>query len=167
MDDLVKLNFGRGIVGVAVVNCREGLHGGFTHVVLVHDLRDPFDGGAILSAADMRRILKTVHGEQAELTADCYEPVSDRAVLLRLQNNIKLRRLKIGDIPGALRVAEGMFAFAPATAELAREIAMMHTRLENISEAIRHFELYLAAEPNDALRHKAAALLQDLKNRLN
>ena len=128
---------------------------------------DPFDGGAILSAADMRRILKTVHGEQAELTADCYEPVSDRAVLLRLQNNIKLRRLKIGDIPGALRVAEGMFAFAPATAELAREIAMMHTRLENISEAIRHFELYLAAEPNDALRHKAAALLQDLKNRLN
>ncbi|MEQ9122990.1 MAG: transglutaminase-like domain-containing protein [Alphaproteobacteria bacterium] len=128
---------------------------------------DPFDGGAVLSAADMRRILKTVHGEQAELTADCYEPVSDRAVLLRLQNNIKLRRLKIGDIPGALRVAEAMFAFAPGTPELAREIAMMHTRLENITEAIRHFELYLAAEPNDALRHKAAALLQDLKNRLN
>jgi len=128
---------------------------------------DPFDEARVLAAADMRRILKSVQGDSAELTADCYQPVSDRAVLLRLQNNIKLRRLRIGDIPGALSVAEAMLAFAPMTLELVREIAMMHTRLENIGDAIRHFELYLEAEPNETLRHKAAALLQDLKNRLN
>lgn len=128
---------------------------------------DPFDGARALSAADMRKLLKATQGAEAELTAACYEPVSDRDVLLRLQNNIKLRRLRIGDIPGALRVAEGMLAFAPATMELMREIAMMHMRLENISDAIRYFELYLDLEPDDGLRHKAASLLQDLKNRLN
>ena len=128
---------------------------------------DPFDGAQVLSAADMRRILKGVQGDQAELTAECYQPVPDRAVLLRLQNNIKLRRLRLGDIPGALGVAEAMLAFAPTTLELTREIAMMHMRLENISDAIRHFEIYLDGEPNETLRHKAAALLQELKNRLN
>ncbi len=128
---------------------------------------DPFDGAAVLTAAGMRRILKSVQGESAELTAECYTPVSDRAVLLRLQNNIKLRRLRGGDVPGALGVAEAMLAFAPDTLELVREIAMMHMRLENITDAIRHFETYLDAEQNDALRHKAAALLQELKNRLN
>lgn len=128
---------------------------------------DPFDGARTLSAADMRRLLKSMQGEAAELTADCYAPVSNRSVLLRLQNNIKLRRLRIGDIPGALRVAEAMLAFAPDALELLREIAMMHARLENVTDAIRCFEAYLAAEPDDALRHKAAALLQDLKNRLN
>lgn len=128
---------------------------------------DPFDGARTLSAADMRELLKATQGDAAELTAECYAPVSDRSVLLRLQNNIKLRRLRIGDIPGALKVAEAMFAFAPQTTELMREIALMHARLENVSDAIRHFEMYLANEPNEGLRHKAAALLQDLKKRLN
>lgn len=128
---------------------------------------DPFDNARVMTAPDMRQLLKSMQGEQAELTADCYAPVSDRSVLLRLQNNIKLRRLRIGDIPGALGVAEAMRAFAPGEIELVREIAMMHMRLENITDAIRSFEAYLDAAPNDALRHRAAALLQDLKNRLN
>lgn len=128
---------------------------------------DPFDQGRVLEAADMRRILKSVHGEAAELTTEHYEPVSDRSVLLRLQNNIKLRRVRMGDIAGALRVAEGMLAFAPDMTELLREIAMMHSRLDNVSDAIRHFERYLLAEPDEAMRHKAAALLQELRRRMN
>ena len=128
---------------------------------------DPFDGGQILSAADMRRLLKNMQGPDAELTAEHYQPVSDRAVLLRLQNNIKLRRLHAGDIKGALRASEAMVAFAPEMTGLIREIAMMHMRLENIGDAIQHFEIYLDAEPNEALRHKVSSLLQELKNRLN
>lgn len=128
---------------------------------------DPFDEGRVLEAADMRRILKGMQGEHAELTAECYAPVSDRAVLLRLQNNIKLRRLRAGDVAAALKTAEAMAAFAPEANELLREIAMMHMRLENIGDAIQHFEAYLASEPEESLRHKAAALLQELKKRLN
>jgi regulator of sirC expression with transglutaminase-like and TPR domain len=128
---------------------------------------DPFDDGQILGAADMRRLLKNMLGPDAELTAEHYQPVSDRAVLLRLQNNIKIRRLRAGDIQGGLRSAEAMAAFAPEITDLVREIAMMHMRLENIGDAIRHFETYLDAEPNETLRHKVTSMLQELKNRLN
>ena len=108
-----------------------------------------------------------MQGDGAELAAEHYQPVRNRNVLLRLQNNIKLRLLRAGDIPGALETAEAMLAFSPGTIELMRETAIMHTRLENIGQAIRGFERYLAAEPDEALRHKATKLLQELKLRLN
>ena len=128
---------------------------------------DPFDGGRSLSAADMRSILKRIQGEQAELTAECYQPVTDQEVLLRLQNNIKLRRLRIGDLPGALMTLEGMLALAPGVNELRREIAMIHIQMENISEAIHQLQIYLDRETNNNLRMKVATLLQELKIKLN
>ncbi len=128
---------------------------------------DPFGGGRSLSAADMRAILKRIQGEQAELTAACYQPVDDRDVLLRLQNNIKLRRLRIGDLPGALMTVEGMLALAPGVKELRHEIGMIHLRLENISEATRQLEIYLEQETNHGIRLKVATLLQELKLKLN
>jgi len=128
---------------------------------------DPFEDGRSLSASDMRSILKRIQGDQAELTAECYQPVTDREVLLRLQNNIKLRRLRIGDLPGALMTLEGMLVFAPGVNELRREIAMIHIRLENISEAIHQLQIYLDRETNNNLRMKVATLIQELKIKLN
>src|SRR5579885_3652956 len=49
---------------------------------------DPFRGGAVLSTPEMRTLLKSVAGEERELSAGCYAPVPARDVLLRLQNNI-------------------------------------------------------------------------------
>lgn len=128
---------------------------------------DPFDRARVLNAADMRDLLKRVQGDGAELSAAHYQPVSNRAVLLRLQNNIKLRRLHMVDINGALGVVEAMSTFAPGVVELISEAALLNMRLENIGEAIRCFERYLAAEPDEALRQKTAQLLEDLKRRLN
>ena len=144
--------------------------GHFLLSLTVQDQRlplDPFNGGEVLDAASMRRLLKTMQGEDAELTAACYQPVSDQSVVLRLQNNIKLRLIRHGDLPNALACAKAMSAFAPTATELWREIAMMQMRLENYREAIAGFERYLEAEPNATLRHKVAALLQDVKSKLN
>ena len=48
-------------------------------------------------------------------------PMSTRAVLLRLQNNIKLRRLAAGDVPeAALACTEDMLRIAPDAAGLWR-----------------------------------------------
>lgn len=128
---------------------------------------DPFDKARVLDATGMRKLLKRMKGDGAELNAELYQPITNRDVLLRLQNNIKLRQIRSGDIAGALETAEAMLAFSPSTVELMRETAMMHMRLEDIGEAIRRFERYLAAEPEERLRHKAAQLLQGLKLRLN
>jgi len=124
---------------------------------------DPFQGGRSLSAADMRSILKGIQGEQAKLTAECYKPVTDQEVLLRLQNNIKLRRLRIGDLPGALMTLEGMLAFAPGLNELRREIAMVHIRLENILAAYRTLEIYLEHEDSDVRQQEASMILEKIR----
>jgi regulator of sirC expression with transglutaminase-like and TPR domain len=128
---------------------------------------DPFGGGQSISANDMRSIIKRVRGEQAELTADCYQQVDDRVVLLRLQNNIKLRRLHIGDLSGALMTLRGMLAFAPKVNVLRYESAMLHMRLGNIVEAIRQLQAYLDHETESSLRIQANAVLKDLKASLN
>src|SRR6516165_7487919 len=50
---------------------------------------DPFHNGQICGAAELRDLLKAVVGADSELTSEHYGPVSDRDVLLRLQNNLK------------------------------------------------------------------------------
>ena len=62
---------------------------------------------------------------------------------------------------------KGMLAFAPGVNELRREIAMIHIRMENISEAIHQLQIYLDRETNNNLRMKVATLLQELKIKLN
>ena len=52
---------------------------------------DPFNGGVALAADDLRGMLKVTQGTDAELTPDHYRAVTDVEVLLRLENNIKLR----------------------------------------------------------------------------
>ena len=128
---------------------------------------DPFEGGRTLSAYDMRVILKRIHGEQAQLTSNYYQAVSDRDVLLRLQNNIKLRRLRMGDLPGALITIEGMLAFSPGANELRYETAMIQISLGNILAAIQQLQAYLDHETVPIRRGKANALLKDLKARLH
>src|SRR5262249_31520104 len=63
---------------------------------------DPFGAGAVRSATELRTLLKSVAGAERELSAPDYAAVSDREVLLRLQNNVKLRLLQTGGREAAL-----------------------------------------------------------------
>ena len=55
---------------------------------------DPFHGGQICGAAELRELLKAAAGQDSELLPEHYTPVSDRDVLLRLQNNLKARLIQ-------------------------------------------------------------------------
>ncbi|MEQ9334065.1 transglutaminase-like domain-containing protein [Thalassobaculum sp.] len=87
-----------------------------------HWALDPFGGGEPLGPDDLRARLRRVIPD-AQASPAALAPVSDRAVLLRLQNNIKLRRLQAGDVPGGLAVLERMRRMAPELPELVREQA--------------------------------------------
>jgi regulator of sirC expression with transglutaminase-like and TPR domain len=128
---------------------------------------DPFNGGGVLDAAALRDLLKVTAGREAELDPHYYAPVSDREVLLRLQNNIKLRRMQMRQPERALAAVETMLLFAPDQAALWREAALINAHLENLGAAIEQLERFMALETGDALRHKTALLLQQLKGRLN
>jgi regulator of sirC expression with transglutaminase-like and TPR domain len=128
---------------------------------------DPFNAGRVLDAAALRELLKTTAGNQAELDPHHYAPVSDREVLLRLQNNIKLRQIQMQQPEKALAVVETMLLFAPGQALLWREAGLINAHLDNLRAAVDQLERFMALETADALRHKTALLLQQLKARLN
>jgi regulator of sirC expression with transglutaminase-like and TPR domain len=128
---------------------------------------DPFGRGRILDSADLRELLKEVAGEGAELKPGHYEPAANRAVLLRLQNNIKTRLIKEQKLEAAGRVVMRMLLFAPEEAQLWREAGMIEAHLGNLKRAIGLIETYRDKSPGEAQRRHAAVLLQELAQRLH
>jgi regulator of sirC expression with transglutaminase-like and TPR domain len=88
-------------------------------------------------------------------------------VLLRLQNNIKLRLVQAQQLKKALAVVEDMLLFAPDHAELWREAGLLHAHCDNYRAAIASLEEFLRRAGGGAARQRTAALLQQLKERLN
>jgi regulator of sirC expression with transglutaminase-like and TPR domain len=128
---------------------------------------DPFHGGQVCGAAELRELLKATTGQESELQAEYYAPVSDRDVLLRLQNNLKARLLQAERHERAVGVVETMLMLAPDLAELWREAGMLHARLGNMRAAAAALEQFVLRAPDGMARHQAAAMLQQLKAKLN
>ena len=139
-----------------------GLANGAERVIV-----DPFHGGQICGAAELRELLKAAAGPDSELSPEHYMTVSDRDVLLRLQNNLKARLLQAQHHERALAVIETMLMLAPDLAELWREAGMLHRHLGNMRAAGAALEQYIVRAPEGSARHQAAAILQQLRARLN
>lgn len=128
---------------------------------------DPFAGGLPLDAAKLRSLLRRVAGPRAELHPAMLAPMPNRAVLLRLQNNIRSRRARAGDIAGALACAEDMLRIAPEAAELWREAGALHQKLDYITAALRCYARFLALSPGTDGAEQARAAMDELRSRLN
>jgi regulator of sirC expression with transglutaminase-like and TPR domain len=139
-----------------------GLANGAERVIV-----DPFHGGQICGAAELRELLKAAAGPDSELSPEHYMTVSDRDVLLRLQNNLKARLLQAQHHERALAVIETMLMLAPDLAELWREAGMLHRHLGNMRAAGAALEQYIVRAPEGSARHQAAAILQQLRAQLN
>lgn len=126
---------------------------------------DAYDGAVLADAAELRARLKALVGVAAELAPEHYTPMSNRAVLLRLQNGIKFRLLREGRLERALRTVEAALLFAPEHLPLWREAGMMHLRLGDLPAAIAALEEFVARAPDSIARHRIGVLLQDLRGR--
>lgn len=130
-------------------------------------LLDPFDQGATRSIVDLREKLKALVGEKAELKLEHSAAVGDRDILLRLQNNIKLRLVQEGDLDRAAAVLERMLWIAPEQAALWRESGLVYHRLGHLTRAKAALQHFLTLDASLAQRHQAARLLQDIDRLLN
>jgi regulator of sirC expression with transglutaminase-like and TPR domain len=126
-----------------------------------------FDGGTPLDARQLRALLKRIEGERAELRPGLLRPMDVRAVLLRLQNNIKARRLGLGDLAGAVVCTEDMLRIAPDHAGLWREAGLIHQRLGHVPAALRCLERFLDLAPQGEVAARARAAMEELRTRLN
>lgn len=137
---------------------------GARHVV------DPFNDGAVRDAADLRGLLRQVLGPEAELSPRHFDPVSDRDVLLRLENNVRLRLANREDWPTAAQSLDRMLAIAPDRPELLFEAGQLNARLDKRRAAIAAFERFLDVEGSagdPAVRARVSSLLQELRRGLN
>lgn len=128
---------------------------------------DVFDGGETLDIRALRQLIKSVEGADAELRPGLLQPMSDRAVLMRLQNNIMLRRLQNGDLAGALAATEDMLRVDPGAAPLWRDAAVLHQRLEQVAAALRCYQRFLALVPRGEAADEVRAIIDGLRAQLN
>ena len=128
---------------------------------------DPFNGGRILGIDELRRLLKVAEGMDAELLPEHYEPVTNRDILLRLQNNLRMRLFRMGEVRRAAGVTESMLRLAPLETALWREAGVLYAELGEVGSAISALERFLDSSGSDSARHQAAALLQKLRGSLH
>ncbi len=128
---------------------------------------DPFNQGQSRSVMELRDLLKVAAGADAELTPEYYATVGNRDILLRLQNNLKLRFMKADRVDKAVEILDGMLLFAPEEAMLWREAGLLNAHIGNLNAAVGALETFMTLGVNDLLRHQTALLIQQLKTRLN
>jgi regulator of sirC expression with transglutaminase-like and TPR domain len=128
---------------------------------------DVFHGGRIMPAGALKRLLRQIEGDQAELRPGLLQPMSTRQVLLRLQNNIVTRRLDAGDLRGGLQCTEDMLLIAPDRAELWRQAGAMNQKLDQVGAALDCYGRFLKLVPDGSAAEAVRAQLDILKSMLN
>jgi regulator of sirC expression with transglutaminase-like and TPR domain len=128
---------------------------------------DPFHAGVTVEPPALRRMLKTYVGPEAELGPRHCEPMTDRAVLLRLLNNIRGRALQSGNPARGLQIMERMLLIAPADARLWLESAAIQAKSGQLRGAREAAEACLGLAPDASLRSQAEKLLATLRRDLN
>ncbi len=136
--------------------CRIG--GGAEHIIF-----DPFEDCKVAEASDLRFIVKQALGRNAELSADYFVPCSNRDILVRLQNNIKLRQIEAEDYAGALETVQGMQAFDPEEYRLCLDAGVLYARNQQPSAAIENLEHYIKCAPSERDRREALLLLEQVR----
>ena len=128
---------------------------------------DVFAGGVPLDSKDLRGLLKRIEGTSAELRPGVLAPMSARRVLLRLQENVRSRRLAAGKTESALACTLDMLRIAPDLAPLWRDAAMMHQQLDQVSAALRCYARVLDLVPEGDSAKRARLAMDELRSRLN
>jgi len=133
---------------------------------------DPFAGGELRSAAQLKKLMQLLGGGRdgqgpSEVRPEHIRMVPDREVLLRLQNNIKLRLLQAGSSEAAFEVLRRMRLLAPDHADLWHETGRLAHHIGRLTAGIAALETALRLDPAAEWRQEATLLLQQLKGKLN
>jgi regulator of sirC expression with transglutaminase-like and TPR domain len=124
---------------------------------------DPFKEGQEMNAALLRQLLKSIVGKNAELSHNFYDIVSNREILLRLENNLKKRLIDGEDYAQAIIAAEAIEAFSPQEYRTYLDKGVLYAKLGQSSEAITALEAYIEKTPHAKEKQQALQLLQQIK----
>lgn len=124
---------------------------------------DPFRNGKEMNAAELRQLLKSIVGKEAELSHNFYDAVSNRDILIRLENNLKKRLIEGEEYAQALIVVESMEALAPDEYRTLFDKGILYAKLGHNKQAAEALERYIEKTPSPQEKHHAMLLLQQIK----
>ena len=128
---------------------------------------DPFDDGREIGAGALRALLKLVEGDEAELRPRHYAPASNRDILLRLQNNSKLRLIQAGRLDDARATVERMLLYAPDRAALWHALGVLNAETGRPRAALDALSNVARLDDAGVWQRQVARLMQSLRRKLN
>jgi regulator of sirC expression with transglutaminase-like and TPR domain len=128
---------------------------------------DPFAGGTKVDVAGLRALLKSTLGPDAEPNPAHYAPASNRDILIRLQNNRKVRLIKAEQFAEALATVEDMLLFAPGADSLWHEAGLLNSHIGNLRAALVAYGHCRDLATDPAGRDRIDQLIKEISGRLN
>ncbi len=128
---------------------------------------DPFHQARLLDESNLHERFTAVQEDSTENSMNGVVPVSNREILLRLQNNIRIRARQRGDTALALRTTESMLVLAKDAPVFRLEIAALKAKAGEIKAALSDIESLLDSHGAEELHEQAELLQATLKGRLN
>lgn len=125
-------------------------------------LFDPANGCSVLQAHDLRLIVKEALGEDAELSNDYLNAADIKKTVIHLHNNIKLRRIEMGDYKDALKIVNHMRLLVPDEYRLLLDAGVLYARTNQTKKAVEALNVYIEKAPNYYDREEATLLLGEL-----
>lgn len=117
----------------------------------------------VLGAPDLRALVKKFRGDQAELSAAYYEPLSHRSLIVRLQNYLKLRFIEAGEYQAAFKVVELSQKIDPDEYRLLLDAGVLSARNHEPERAVAFLEAYIERSPHIYERQEATLLLRQIQ----
>ena len=132
-----------------------------------HRLIDPFNGGAVIEMTELREIVKQAAGPRAQMPHQSEAAMTKRGVLLRLQNNIKIRALAAHQLDRAAEILRRMSLVAPEAAAVWFERGVLEEKMDHLTAASHAFVACRERADSQRLRDQAEQALSRLRQRLN
>lgn len=132
-----------------------------------HAVIDPFDEARLMHIDEIEQLLKGVYGSQIKLKKEFVKTVSDRDILIRLQNNIKTRALQEGNLNRGIEILVSMNLIAPTNVDILLELALLEANQGNYHRAIKRLEFFLEFNSKALDKVRIIDLKEKLKHNLN
>ncbi len=128
---------------------------------------DPFNEGASLEPGEMESLRERMTGQSGDWRPGEAPPMSDRAVLMRLLNNIRTRARAAADANRMAQVIERMLMLDASDAELWFELGLGYAATERPGAGLKALDQALRLERAAPWVAQAAELSRDLRRKLN
>lgn len=109
---------------------------------------DPFNRGSILSEPDLQGLLDRMYGGRLEVRPEYLQAVSNRQIVQRMLNNLKLVYANRQDPKRCLRAVEQLAILDPDDPAQIRDRGLLRVRLEDGAGALADLERFLELAPD-------------------